>query len=179
MRGRREDGHVDTELGDELLGADPSDAGHRIQLGDLSRERGDLLVDPGGQLLDPTGQLVDPFQHHLAEEPVMVVEVPSQGLFELAELGPHARAGQLGEHLGVTLSCDHGLEHVAARHPEDVACHRRQLDLGVLQELLHALLLPGPLPDERAPVTGQVTQPADRGWRHEAWPAPAPLDHLG
>jgi hypothetical protein len=92
----------------------------------------------------------------------MVVEVPRQGLFELAELGPHARTGQLGEHLGVTLSCDHRLEHVAARHPEDVACHRRQLDLGVLQELLHPLLVPGPFPDERAPVTGQVTQPADR-----------------
>src|SRR5215217_275200 len=47
------------------------------------------------------------------------------------------------------------------------------------RSLLHALLLPGPLPDERAPVPGQVTQPADRGWRHEAWPAHAPLDHLG
>ena len=146
MRGRREDGHVDTELGDELLGADPSDAGHRIQLGDLSRERGDLLVDPGGQLLDPAGQLVDPLQHHLADEPVMVVEVPGQGLFELAELGPHARAGQLGEHLGVTLSRDHRLEHVAARHPEDVACHRRQLDLGVLQEPAPRAASPGSAP---------------------------------
>jgi hypothetical protein len=57
VRGRREDGHVDTELGDELLGADPSDAGHRIQLGDLSRERRDLLVDPAGVGLgrDPVG----------------------------------------------------------------------------------------------------------------------------
>jgi len=44
---------------DELLGADRSDAGHRIQLGDLGRERSDLLVDPCGQLLDPAGQLVD------------------------------------------------------------------------------------------------------------------------
>src|SRR5829696_6673728 len=47
------------------------------------------------------------------------------------------------------------------------------------RSLLHALLLPGPLPDERASVPGQVTQPADRGWRHEARPAHAPLDHLG
>jgi len=109
----------------------------------------------------------------------MVVEVPGQGLLELAELGAHARAGQLGEHLGVTLPTDHCLEHLPARHPEDVACHTRQLDLGVLQELLHPLLLPGPLADQGAPVPGQVTQPADRGWRHEAWPAHAPLDHLG
>jgi hypothetical protein len=81
------------ELGDELLGADPFDAGHRIQPGDLSRERRGLLVDPAGQL-------VDPLQHPPAEEPVMVVDVPSQGLLELAELGPHARRGQLGEYLG-------------------------------------------------------------------------------
>ena len=86
-------GHVDTDLGDELLGADPSDAGHRVQLGDLGRERSDLLVDVCGQLLDLGGEVVDAFQHHLAEERVMVVEVASQGLFELAELGAHARAG--------------------------------------------------------------------------------------
>jgi hypothetical protein len=118
VRGGREDGHVDADLSNELLGADPSDAGHRIQLGDLGRERSDLLVDLRGQLLDLGGEVVDPLQHHPAEEPVMVVEVASQGLLELAELGAHARAGQLGEHLGVTLSCDHRLEHLAARHPK-------------------------------------------------------------
>src|SRR5207249_438107 len=78
---------------DEFLGADPSDAGHRIQLGDLGRERGDLVLDPCGQLVDPPGQLVDALQHHPAEEPVVVVEVPGQGLLELAELGAHARPG--------------------------------------------------------------------------------------
>jgi hypothetical protein len=65
---------------DELLGADQSDAGHRIQLGDLGRERGDLLVDVCGQLLDLDGEVVDAFQHHPAAEPVMVVEVPGQRL---------------------------------------------------------------------------------------------------
>jgi hypothetical protein len=79
MRGGREDGHVDPKLGDELLGADWSDAGHRIQLGDLGRERGDLLVDPCGQLLELGREIIDPLQHHPAEEPVMIVEVPQSG----------------------------------------------------------------------------------------------------
>jgi hypothetical protein len=65
--GGGEDSHVDADLGDEFLGADQSDAGHRIQLGDLGRER-------SGLILDPCGQLLDPLQHHLADEPVMVVE---------------------------------------------------------------------------------------------------------
>jgi hypothetical protein len=39
--GGREGGHVDADLGDELLGAYRSDAGHRIQLGDLRHERSD------------------------------------------------------------------------------------------------------------------------------------------
>jgi hypothetical protein len=78
---------------DGLLGADRSGAGHRIQLGDLGRERGDLVLDRCGQLLDPAGQLVGALGRHPAEEPVVVVEVPGQGLLELAELGAHARPG--------------------------------------------------------------------------------------
>jgi hypothetical protein len=121
----------------------------------------------------------------------MVVEMASQSQSEPLRVGGAWRAcsrGRVGRAPWVALPTDHRLEHLPARHPEDVACHRRQLDLGVFQELLHALLLPGPLPDQAGSACAgsgsghisshQVTRPADRLWRHKAWPAHAPLDHL-
>jgi hypothetical protein len=95
-----EGGHVDADLGDELPGADPSDAGDLIELGDLGGERGDLLLDPGGELIDLAGEVVDAVQHHLAQEPVVVVEVAGQRLLQQAEVGAQAGAGELGERPG-------------------------------------------------------------------------------
>jgi hypothetical protein len=50
----------------------------------------------------------------------------------------------------------------------DVGGHHRELDAGILQELLDPVLLRGADPDQVGPVAGQVPQPADLvGW-HEA-----------
>src|SRR5918995_4881164 len=45
--------------------------------------------------------------------------------------------------------------------------------------LLHPLLLPGPPHHQVGPVAGQVPQPPDRRWRHEAGAQHLSLGHLG
>jgi hypothetical protein len=62
--GGGEHGHICTDLGDDVLGADRADAGHGVELGDLMqpgrRQRFDLL----GERLDLSGAVVDGGQHH-------------------------------------------------------------------------------------------------------------------
>jgi len=47
VRGDREQGHVDPDLGDDHPGCGGADPGDLVQLGDRVSERGDLGVDPG------------------------------------------------------------------------------------------------------------------------------------
>jgi hypothetical protein len=98
----------------------------------------------------------------------MLLEVTGQRLLQHRGLGAHGAAGHLRQHLGTTLTGDHRGEHLPAGHPEDVADHAGELDLGVLEQLLDPLLLPGPFPDQRAAVTGQVPQLPKRFGVHQA-----------
>jgi hypothetical protein len=54
-----------------------------------------------------------------------------------------------------------------------------ELDLGVLEQLLHPLLLRGPHLDEITAVPREVAQPADLWWGHEAGAQHLPLGDLG
>src|SRR4029450_7101618 len=93
--------------------------------------------------------------------------------------GAPAGARQLRQRLGVRLACDECGQHVPTRDPEDVGGDHRQFDLGVLQQLLDALLLGGAHADQGGGVGVRAPQPADRGWRHEAGPQHLPLGDLG
>jgi hypothetical protein len=70
-------------------------------------------------------------------------------------------------------------QHGPPGDPEDVAGHHRQLDLRVLEQLLDPVLLRRAGGHQIDPVAGQVPQPADLGWRHEAGAEHLPLDDLG
>src|SRR4051794_34022560 len=65
-----------------------------------------------------------------------------------------------------------------AGDPEDVRDHRGQLDLGVLEHLLHPVLLRRAGVDQVQPIPGQVTQPADLYRGHEARAQHLPLGDL-
>ena len=77
-------------------------------------------------------------------------EVPGERFLQVADLGAHPSLRQLREHLRVALPGDERLQHLPTRHPEHVGGDDRQFDLGVLQQLLRALLLPGSLMGEGA-----------------------------
>jgi hypothetical protein len=48
-----------------------------------------------------------------------------------------------------------------------------------VEQLVHPLLVRGARDDQIGPVAGEVAQPADLRWRHEAGPNHAPLGDLG
>ena len=61
------------------------------------------------------------------------------------EKTPHAlRHTQIAAAATSPFSADQRGHHLPPRHPEAVTGHHRQLDLGVLQQLLHPLLLCDP-----------------------------------
>ena len=60
------------------------------------------------------------------------------------------------------------LEHRLARCAEHVGGDARELDVGVLEQLLQAVRLARALPHQRLAIAGQVAQLADRLGRHEA-----------
>jgi hypothetical protein len=128
---------------------------------------GDGLLDLGGELVDLAAEGVDLVQQYPRQLCVMVAELAGEGLHQRRVLDTQPPSGQLGERLGVTLTCDQRLDHGPARHPEDVGGHRPQLDQGVLQQLLQPLLVPGALGGQVGAQPGVVPQLADLGGRHE------------
>ena len=93
---------------------------------------------------------------HLVEQDpgqvcVVVVEAAVQGLHQRGVFDPHPAAGQLGQLLRVTLAGDQRFDHVPAGLAEDVGGHRGQFDQSVLEEFLHALLVPGPFAGQIQP----------------------------
>ena len=98
---------------------------------------------------------------------VMVGEEPGQRLDQVVVLAPQHALGHLREHPRVALPLDQGLHHCAPGLAEDVAGHHRQLDPGVLQQLLHPLLLPRDLPDTDYADTG-----SDPATPESVWAAP-------
>jgi hypothetical protein len=82
--------------------------------------------------------------HHLVEqqfqhEPMVLGNSSLQRDFQFGDLGPQLAAGQLGQHFRIVLTGDDGLEHVASGQPQDIRGHRRQLEVGVLQDLLQTV----------------------------------------
>jgi hypothetical protein len=94
-------------------------------------------------------------------------------------LGAHLAPGQPCQGPGVVLPGDQCLQHRPPGLAEDAADHRRQLDLGVLQQLLRALLLPRPLLDQHPPASAQVPQLALPRRRDETRPQHPPPGQPG
>jgi hypothetical protein len=170
--------HVHADLGDDHLGGGAAQAGDLIQPLHHLSERDDQLLELAVQLGDVSVQRIHPGQHPSQQEPMMVGEEPGERLLQHGELGAQAGPGQLRERLWVALAGDQRGQHRPAGDPEDVAGDHRQLDLGVLQQLLDPLLLRGAHAHQVGAVAGHIPQPADRRWWHEAGPQHLPLGHL-
>ena len=168
MAGGREDAHGGADLGDEVPGRADPEPGDAVQLLYLPLVRLAHLRDLVVQDLDLGGDLVDAVQHHLQDEGVLPGEERAvQGLLQPGGLAAHHAAGHLRQHSGAALAGDDGAQHAPAGDAVDVADHRGQLQVPVLQQLLAALLLRGAHLDQLAAVAGVRAQPADLLRRHE------------
>ena len=131
------------------------------------REGADRGVEQVGDLGDPRGQLVELAQQHPGQLGVVVGEPAVQGLFQVGSAGAGPAFGQLGQCRGVALPGDQRLDHRPAGDPERVGEYRRDLDQGVLEQLLDPLLDPDTVDDQIEPGPGQVPHPAHRLGRHQ------------
>ena len=117
MRRGGKDGHVDADLGDDLLRADTPYPGYLVELLDLVGERGDGLLDARGQLVDLSIQRIDRGQHHPTNLCAVIVEVTGQRFLQHRDLAAHRPARQLRENLRITLPTDQRIEHRPTGHP--------------------------------------------------------------
>ena len=126
MGGGGEDDHVHADLGDDVLGADHSDAVHGVELGHLVQAGLGQRLDLGGELAGLGGVVVDGDQHHRQHGGVLIGEEGAfQRLFQAADLAAHRAAGQLGQGPGVALAGGEPVEHVPAGRPVDVGVFGR------------------------------------------------------
>jgi hypothetical protein len=131
----REAAHVGADLRDDALGGPLADPGDGVQAIPGLSERGDHPVDLGVQRRDGTLKVLKVVQRQAHQQPVMVAEAAVQRLPQQRKLLAQRAPGQLGQHLGVTLTGHQGSQHRPSRHAQHVGGHRVELDAGVFQGL--------------------------------------------
>jgi hypothetical protein len=99
---------------------DRTDARDLIEASRRLGERGQLRLDLGIDRGDVGVEALDPRQHARQQEPVMIGEVPVEGLLQPIDLAAHPCPCQLGQHLRVAFAGDQRGQHGPAGHPEDV-----------------------------------------------------------
>jgi len=170
VRPGAEPAHVHAGSGDGVLGSAAAPAGHRPGLLQLFLIRGQELLDHGGELVDAGGEPADAGQHDLQQGGMLGGEElrALHGLFQLADLAAGRGAGEPGQHLGVALPGDQVVHDVPAGDPVQVSQDRGDLDRGRFQQLLRALLVPGPLLGQVPPVPGMQPDDPELLGGHEA-----------
>jgi hypothetical protein len=166
-----------TRLGDGVLGGAAAPAGHRPGLLQLLLIRGQQGLDHLGQLIDGDVELVDAAEHLREQRGELAGEElrAFQRVLQLGDLAAGAAPRQLGQHLRAGFPGDEVVHDVPAGHSVQVGDDAGQLDRGGFQQLLRALLLPGPLPGQVPPVAGVLPDHPELRRGHEAGSDRAPL----
>jgi hypothetical protein len=122
--------------------------GHRDQALDSNLKRGQGVAQPRLQLAYRGLQRIDLREVQLQHEPAVVGNRPVQRVDEGGprSLEPPLRQG--GQPLGILFARDQGLQNRPATDAQYVADHRRELQVGVLQDLLQAQRVLGDLAHE-------------------------------
>ncbi len=166
VAGGREAGHVHPDLGDDRRGGDPADAGDRVQARQPASAKGAIRSSILASTAAMSASRASMRASIVASRKAWwSLNRPTNASSQVRDLGAHPGPGQLGQHLRVPLAGDQRGHHVPAGDPEDVAGHHRQLDLGVLQQLLHPVLLRGRArrPDRSGSGSGPAAAGSARG----------------
>ena len=128
MRGGREPGHVDADLGDGRLRRPFPDPGDGVEpvtgpfegetglAGVRGEQRVDLRVELGGGGFEMRGVL----EAQPDQQCVVLAEPAPQRLTQLGDLLAEPGLGQLGEDLGIAFTNDERSQHRPPRHAQHV-----------------------------------------------------------
>jgi hypothetical protein len=97
---------------------------------------------------------------------VVVGEESAQRFFELPSLLACTAFSQPGQRMRIALPSDQSVHDRPPGDAVQIRQHRRDLDLGVLEQLFDSLLLASAVLDQGASVAGEITQPTDLGRMH-------------
>ena len=168
MAGRREDRHVDADLGDDRLRRSLPDVGDRVEavtrLGERAHHPAHFRVESGdGQL-----KVLQVVEGETDEQGVVLREASPEGFPQLGDLLLEPAHGKLGKRLRVALARTERPQHRPSRDAQDVGRHRVELDAGVLERLLDPLALRGVRLGESLAIAREIPQFADRSRGDEA-----------
>ena len=167
---RREAAHVGADLGDNALAGELAHPGNGLHqaygLAKGLEARLHLLVDLVDRLVDG----IDMAQMQAQQEAVMPGHPPPQGFAQHLRWCLDAPVRQRRQHRRIALALHQRLDHPPPAHAHDVADHRVELDVGVLQGLLQAQRMAGPLAHQLLARSQQAAQFLRRLVRHEARP---------
>ena len=170
MAGCREHGHVDADLGEDVLRGTGLDPAQRAQDVNCALKRAQLFLDCVREPFDLLVEEVQVREDRSDQQRVQRLEATLERLAQRRELGSQPALREVGEHLGVGGALAERVEHRPAGDAEDVARDAVELDPGVLQRLVQPVGFALALFDLRLAIPGQLPQRPDRLGRHEARP---------
>ena len=104
----------------------------------------------------------------LQHKPMVLCQMSFQGLLELRDFPSQLPLCQIGELHRILFPYDQSFQHRSARGAQDIARHRRQLDVGILQNLVNSVRSACFFLRLLRAVSGQIAQLALGAWRDEA-----------
>ena len=117
--------------------------------------------DAGVEIIDQAVELVDVAEMGAGEPGVVLIEPADQRPLEVGVLVVELADGEIGEHGGVALAVDQGVDHQPAGLAERLRRDRAELDRGVFEDLVDSLDFAGAVLSEPLAVAGQG--PVDGG----------------
>ncbi len=171
--------HIGADLREDDFGKATTDPwnGHQVSDQGLKRAQtlGNLLVEVSNGLIEGIneGQLLGD------EKPMMGFEPASQRLLKQIAFAAQLAPGQRCQRGGVSSASEQMMEDIGGRNAGEVLDHRRELDVGILQDLLQPQDGASTILDQATAVASQVAEFTLRGIGDKAGTKQAMLQQIG
>lgn len=160
----------------EVITPGPGDRAQQLELVVPRRHpRDDLRIELAQRHLG----VLQTGQQRPHQQRMMLIEPPRERLSQVGEPAAHPVTGEVLHHHRAPLPGDQRAEHGPRGPTGDVRRHHRQLDRGVLQQLLQPARVTRAVPHHLQAVAGQVAQLTDLRRRHKRRTQQPMLEQLG
>jgi hypothetical protein len=160
--------HVETNLAGHHVDDVVAEARHGVQIVDVLSKVTEGRAHARLQIANSLLKFIHLAEVQTEQEAMMVGHPPPQCLDELLAGSLEAADAQVHELFGIGLAGNQRLEDLASTGAHDVADRARELDVGVLENLLNAVGVLHDLASELLTCSREVADLLDRCWRHKA-----------